>query len=75
VPRGLMKLGAYAAEWWGVLTGRLGAVTLTGYYHLEYGQHYSSAKAQAELGYVPTADLTPAIKRELAWHGVKERDA
>jgi dihydroflavonol-4-reductase len=72
VPRFLMKLSAYAAEFWGVLTGRFGAVTLTGYYHLQYGQHYSSARAERELGYVPTADLTPAIKRELEWHGVKE---
>jgi dihydroflavonol-4-reductase len=72
VPRGLMKLGAYGAEAWGLLTGKLGAVTLTGYYHLEYGQHYSSAKAQSELSYEPTTDLTPAIARELAWHGVKE---
>jgi dihydroflavonol-4-reductase len=72
VPRVMMKLGAYAAEAWGLLTGRLGAVTLTGYYHLRYGQHYSSAKAQAELGYKPTTDLREAIARELAWHGVAE---
>src|SRR5690606_35790442 len=50
VPRALAKLGAYAAEWWGLLTGRLGALTLTSYYHLEYGQWYRSSKAQTELG-------------------------
>ncbi|MCB9934396.1 MAG: NAD-dependent epimerase/dehydratase family protein [Planctomycetes bacterium] len=70
VPRALAMLGAYTAEWWGLLTGRLGALTLTSYYHLEYGQWYSSSKAQTELGYEPTTDLEPAIKRELEWHGV-----
>ncbi|MCA8914848.1 MAG: NAD-dependent epimerase/dehydratase family protein [Planctomycetes bacterium] len=70
LPRGLAKFGAYFAEYWGLLTGKLGALTLTSYYHLEYGQHYSSAKAERELGYQPTKDLTEAIRRELEWHGV-----
>lgn len=70
VPRVLAKFGAYASEWLGLLTCRLGALTLTSFYHLEYGQHYSSAKAERELGYKPTTDLSPAIQRELEWHGV-----
>jgi len=68
VPRALAKLGAYFSEWAGLLTGKPGALSLTSYFHLKYGQHYSSARAQAELGYVPTSDLAPAIKRELEWH-------
>ncbi|MCA8919295.1 MAG: NAD-dependent epimerase/dehydratase family protein [Planctomycetes bacterium] len=75
VPRFLAKFGAYASEWLGLLTGKLGALTLTSYYHLEYGQHYSSSKAERELGYEPTTDLLAAIKRELEWHGVMEREA
>ncbi|MCA8936679.1 MAG: NAD-dependent epimerase/dehydratase family protein [Planctomycetes bacterium] len=75
VPRLLAKFGAYASEWLGLLTGKLGALTLTSYYHLEYGQHYSSSKAERELGYEPTTDLLAAIKRELEWHGVMEREA
>ena len=71
-PRALAKMAAYFSEWWGLLTGRLGALTLTSYYHLEYGQHYSSAKAERELGYQPTTDLREAIQRELEWHGVLE---
>jgi len=70
VPRVLAKFGAYLSEWWGLLTGNLGALTLTSYYHLEYGQHYSSAKAKTELGYKPTTDLANAIQRELEWHSV-----
>lgn len=70
VPRVLAKFGAYASEWLGLLTGKLGALTLTSYFHLEYGQHYSSAKAERELGYQPTTDLSDAIARELEWHGV-----
>src|SRR5690606_15452792 len=70
VPRALAKFGAYMSEWWGLLTGNLGALTLTSYYHLEYGQHYSSKKAETELGYKPTTDLADAIQRELQWHGV-----
>lgn len=69
VPRALAKLGAYFSEWAGLVTGKPGALSLTSYYHLKYGQHYSSARAQTELGYSPTADLTDAIRRELAWHG------
>jgi nucleoside-diphosphate-sugar epimerase len=53
-----------------LITGKLGAVSLTGYYHLQYGQHYSSARAQRELGYGPTSDLRGAVRRELEWHGV-----
>jgi dihydroflavonol-4-reductase len=70
VPRGLLKLAACFAELSGLLTGKLGAVSLTGYYHLQYGQHYSSARAQRELGYEPTSDLRDAVRRELEWHGV-----
>ena len=70
VPRGLAKLGAYMSEWLALLTGKLGALTLTSYYHLAYGQHYSSTKAENELGYKPTTDLKQAIQRELEWHGV-----
>jgi dihydroflavonol-4-reductase len=70
VPRMLAALGAWAAETRGLLGGRLGALNLTSYYHLVLGQHYSSAKAQAELGYQQTADLTDAIRRELHWHAV-----
>src|SRR5690606_28528888 len=69
-PRVLAKLGAYFSEWAGLLTGKLGALTLTSYWHLAYGQHYSSAKAERELGYKPTAELKPAIARELEWHAV-----
>lgn len=69
VPRALAKLGAYFSEWAGLVTGKPGALSLTSYYHLKYGQHYSSARAQSELGYTPGADLTDAIRRELAWHG------
>ncbi|MCC6464252.1 MAG: NAD-dependent epimerase/dehydratase family protein [Planctomycetes bacterium] len=68
VPRALAKLGALAAECAALLTGRLGALSRTSYYHLRYGQHYSSAKAAAELGYQPTQDLLPALRRELQWH-------
>ncbi|MBE7490579.1 MAG: NAD-dependent epimerase/dehydratase family protein [Planctomycetes bacterium] len=68
VPRFLAGLGAWANEWLGLVTGRVGALSLTSYYHLKYGQHYSSARAQAELGYQPTADLGDAIERELRWH-------
>lgn len=68
VPRALAKLGAYFSELLGLLTGKTGALSLTSYYHLKYGQHYSSARAQTELGYVPTSDLAGAIQRELAWH-------
>lgn len=70
VPRILAKLGAYFSEWLGLITGKLGALSLTSYYHLEYGQHYSSAKAETELGYQPTEDLTDAIQSELDWHRV-----
>lgn len=70
VPRALAKFGAYMSEWWGLVSGNLGALTLTSYYHLEYGQHYSSKKAETELGYKPTTDLADAIQRELQWHGV-----
>lgn len=70
LPRGLLKVAAYASEWIGLLKGKPGALSLTGYYHLAYGQHYTSAKAQRELGYKPTTELLPAIRRELAWHGV-----
>ena len=75
MPRVLAKFGAYASEWLGLLTGRLGALTLTSFYHLEYGQHYSGAKAERELGYNPTTDLSPAIQRELEWHGVTQGKA
>jgi dihydroflavonol-4-reductase len=70
IPRGILKMSAYFSEWWGLLTGKLGAVTLTSYYHLEYGQFYSSAKAERELGYQPTTDLREPVRRELAYHGV-----
>lgn len=68
VPRALAKAGAYFSEWTGLVTGKPGALSLTSYYHLKYGQHYSSARAQAELGYTPTADFADAIRRELVWH-------
>ena len=71
LPRKLALLGAYGAEFAGVFTGKPGALSLTSYYHLEYGQHYSSEKAARELGYQPTSDLRDAITRELEWHGVK----
>ncbi len=71
LPRKLALLGAYGAEFAGVFTGKPGALSLTSYYHLEYGQHYSSEKAVRELGYQPTSDLRDAITRELEWHGVK----
>ena len=70
LPRALMYLGALGGEYWGLLTGGPGAVSLTAFYHLHYGQHYSCEKARKELGYEPAADLEPAILRELAWHGV-----
>lgn len=70
LPRAGALIGAYFAEWWGLLSGKLGALSLTAYYHLAYGQYYSSEKARTELGYEPTADLKEAIRRELAWHGV-----
>jgi dihydroflavonol-4-reductase len=71
LPRKLMWLGAVFAEYWGLISGGPGAVSLSSYYHLVYGQHYSCEKAKKELGYEPAADLEPAILRELAWHGVK----
>lgn len=70
LPRILAKVGAYFSEWAGLITGKPGALSLTSYYHLQYGQHYTSAKAGKELGYEPTKDLEAAIKRELEWHGV-----
>ncbi|MCC7508013.1 MAG: NAD-dependent epimerase/dehydratase family protein [Planctomycetes bacterium] len=70
LPRVGALVGAYFAEWWGLLTGKLGALSLTAYYHIAYGQYYSSAKAVRELGYVPTSDLRDAVWRELRWHGV-----
>lgn len=70
LPRGGALIGAYFAEWWGLLSGKLGALSLTAYYHLKYGQYYSSEKATRELGYQPTSDLRDAIRRELVWHGV-----
>lgn len=69
LPRPLAKLGGYWGELRGLVTGTTGAMSLTGYYHLAYGQHYSSAKAERELGYTPTTDLHNAIERELRWHG------
>ncbi|KAA0211138.1 NAD-dependent epimerase/dehydratase family protein [bacterium] len=74
-PMILPRLGAYAgaifAEWWAwLLRTTPGALSLTSYYHMEYGQHYSSEKARRELGYDPAVDLKDAILRELAWHGV-----
>lgn len=71
LPRKLALLGAYGAEFAGIFTGKPGALSLTSYYHLEYGQYYSSARAQRELGYEPTTDLKEAIARELEWHGVR----
>ena len=70
VPRFLAKIGAWFQEWVGLFTGGPGALSLTSYYHLAYGQHYSSAKAQRELGYVASSDLRDAIYRELRWHSV-----
>jgi dihydroflavonol-4-reductase len=69
VPRAVVKAGANAAELAGLLKGGPGAVNLVSYWHLRYGQEYSSARAEAELGYQPTVDIRPAIERELAWHG------
>jgi len=71
LPRPLAKLGGYWGELRGLATGKTSAMSLTSYYHLAYGQHYSSAKAQRDLGYVPTTDLHNAIERELRWHGAK----
>jgi len=70
VPRALVKLGAYGSELAGLFTGKPGALSLTSYYHLRYGQHYSSERARTELGYEPTTDLEPAVRRELEWYGV-----
>ncbi|MCC6572202.1 MAG: NAD-dependent epimerase/dehydratase family protein [Planctomycetes bacterium] len=70
VPRFLAHWAALASEWTGLITGSPGALSLTSYYHLRYGQHYSWEKARRELGYEPANDLTPAILRELRWHGV-----
>ena len=71
LPRTGAYVGAIFAEWWAWLCrGTPGALSLTSYYHMQYGQHYSSEKARKELGYEPATDLKDAILRELTWHGV-----
>lgn len=70
MPRWVVHAAAHVSEIIGLFTGAPGALSLTSYYHLRYGQHYSWEKARRELGYEPTGDLTDAIMRELKWHGV-----